>query len=528
MLRRHSLYPVELQAHPFLCSFNHKTKTGSIGKARRCDKMAKMIKKIPKEIKKIIETLTKAKFEVYLVGGCVRDLILGQQPKDWDVATNAKPEQLTKLFPHSFCDNNFGTVDVLTGSKDPSLKGVEITPYRVDGVYEDKRHPQKVKFTKHLKEDLARRDFTINAMAMKVEGEEVSLIDLFQGQEDLKKKVVRAVGEPDQRFDEDALRMMRAVRFATTLDFAIEPLTQKAIKKHAADIQVISKERVRDELVKIIKNSRAAEGIELLRTVGLLSFIIPELSESYGVAQNKHHIYDVYEHSVRTLKYAVTQDFSFAIRLAGLLHDVGKPATKEGEGEDATFYNHEVVGAKMTEKILSRLRFSRQEIKQIVRLVRYHLFYYNVDEVGEASVRKLVRRVGRENMDDLIKVRMSDRIGSGVPKAKPYKLRHLEYMVERVSRDPLTTACLAISGQEVMDLLKIKPGPKVGQVLSILLDQIINDPKKNKAAYLKKEIEKIGKLSSKKLNVRVQEARKAIEEIREKKDIMTKKKYWVQ
>jgi len=494
----------------------------------RCDKMAKMIKKIPTEIRKVIETLTKANFEAYLVGGCVRDLILERQPKDWDVATNANPKQLVKLFPHSFCDNNFGTVDVLTGSKDPSLRGVEITPYRVDGVYEDKRHPREVKFTKHLKEDLARRDFTINAMAMKVEEKETPLIDLFQGQEDLKKKIIRAVGEPNQRFNEDALRMMRAIRFATTLDFTIDPSTQEAIKKHAADLQAISEERVRDELTKIIENSRAAEGIELLRIVGLLSFIIPELDKSYGVAQNKHHIYDVYEHSIRALRYAAAQDFSFTIRLASLLHDIGKPATKEGEGEDATFYNHEVVGAKMAEKILSRLRFSRQETKRIVRLVRYHLFYYNVDEVGEASVRKLVRRVGRENMGDLIKVRMADRIGSGVPKAKPYKLRHLEYMIERVSRDPLTVSCLAVSGQEVMDLLKIKPSPKVGQVLSILLDQAINNPEKNKAVYLKKEIKKIGKFSSKELDTQARKARKAMDEIREKKDAMTKKKYWVQ
>jgi len=477
---------------------------------------------IPKEVKSVIDKLKKKGFQAYIVGGCVRDFLRGITPEDWDVTTNAKPKEIQKIFPKSFYENKFLTVTVKTGSKNPKLKEVEVTTYRLEAKYTDKRHPDEVKFAKSIKEDLARRDFTVNAVAMNAE-----VIDPFGGQKDLEDKVVRAVGKPEDRFSEDALRMMRAVRFAATLSFTIEPETARAIKKNAALLRAISKERIRDELMKIIMSDKAEQGIELLRQLGLLKYIIPELEQGYGVSQNKHHIYDCYEHSLLSLKYAAGKGFNKYVRLASLLHDIGKPKTKRGQGENATFYGHEIVGAKMTSQILNLLRFPKKDIEKIVKLVRYHLFYYNVDEVTESSVRRLVRQVGPENMEELLQVRMADRIGSGVPKAEPYKLRHLKYVIEKVSQDPISVKTLKITGNDIMKKLDIKPGPKIGHILDILLGHVLNDPKKNKKDFLDKEIKKLDKISDKKLKELAEKARKEREKIVMKQDQMTKQKYWV-
>lgn len=488
--------------------------------------------KVPKEVKSIISQLTKAGFEAFIVGGCVRDLLRKAEPRDWDVATSAKPKEIQKVFPKSFYENKFLTVTVQTGSQNPKLKEIEITTYRSEAKYTDKRHPDEIKFAKTIEEDLNRRDFTVNAMAL--EPAKVGpprIIDPFDGQKDLKEKTIRAVGEAEKRFNEDSLRMMRAVRFAATLNssaiWRIEEKTAKAIKKNSFWLQAISKERIRDELMKIIMSERAAQGIELLREQGLLKYIIPELEEGCGVAQNKHHIYVCYEHYLRSLDFAAKKNFNKYVRLAALFHDVGKPKTKRGEGLDSTFYGHEIAGAKMTAQILNRLKFSKKDIEKIVKLVRYHLFYYNVDEVGEASVRRLVRQAGPENMEELLQVRMADRIGSGVPKAEPYKLRHLKYIIEKVSQDPISVKMLKVRGNEVIKILKIQPGPKIGQILDILLGHVLEMPEKNKKEFLEKEIEKIGKLSEKELNALTQKARKEREKLEMKRDEMTKKKYWV-
>ncbi|PIP25001.1 MAG: hypothetical protein COX34_01070 [Candidatus Nealsonbacteria bacterium CG23_combo_of_CG06-09_8_20_14_all_36_12] len=479
---------------------------------------------IPKEVKLVITQLKKQGFEAYIVGGCVRDFLRGVEPEDWDVATNAKPEEIGKISLRSFADNKFGTVTVLTGSETPKLKEIEITPYRIDEKYSDKRHPDKIRWAKTIEEDLARRDFTINAMAMNKKGE---IIDPFSGKKDLENKIIRAVGNPDERFNEDALRMMRAVRFATTLSFEIESKTTQAIKKNAIWLQAISKERIRDEFLKIIMAEKAADGIELLRLLGLLKYIIPELEEGYKVTQNKHHIYECYEHAIFSLKYAAQKKFNKYVRLAALFHDIAKPRVKEGEGPDATFYSHEILGAKMTIQILNRLKFPKKDIEKITKLVRYHLFYYNVDEVGESSVRRLVRKVGPENMAELLQVRYADRIGSGVPKAEPYKLRHLKYIIERVSQDPISVKMLKVNGNDVMKILGIQPGPKVGQILDVLLGYVLEDPQKNKKEFLEKEIIKLGKLSDEELRKLIQGAKKETEKIEIKRDEMTKKKYWV-
>jgi poly(A) polymerase/tRNA nucleotidyltransferase (CCA-adding enzyme) len=482
---------------------------------------------IPNEVQFIIEKLRKNGFESYIVGGCVRDLLLGKEPEDWDVVTNAKPTEIQKIFPKSFYENNFLTVTVQIESNDLRLKEIEITTYRSEAKYTNKRHPDEIGFAKTIEEDLSRRDFTINTLALEIQDTKYKIMDIYNGQKDLGTKIIRAVGDPNERFNEDALRMMRAVRLATILNFEIESKTAKAISKNVSLLKIISQERIRDELLRIIMNKRAAQGIELLRTLNLLKYIIPEIEEGYGVEQNKHHIYNVYEHNLRTLDYAAKANFSKYVRLAALFHDIGKSRTKQGTGKESTFYNHEVVGAKMTREILYRLKFPKKEIEKITKLVRYHLFYYNVGEVSDSSVRRLVRQVGYENMEELLQLRMADRIGSGVPKAEPYKLRHLKYIIEKVSRDPISVKMLKVSGNDVMTILKIKPGPKVGQILDILFGYVLNDPNKNKKDFLKKEIKKIGNLSDEEIKKMAEKARKEREEIETKQDEMTKKKYWV-
>jgi poly(A) polymerase/tRNA nucleotidyltransferase (CCA-adding enzyme) len=479
---------------------------------------------IPKQVESVIEKLEKKNFQAFVVGGCVRDLLRKVEPNDWDIATSAKPEEMEKIFPKSFNINKFGTITVLIDSKKENLKEIEITTFRTEEKYTDKRHPDKVSWAKTIEQDLARRDFTVNAIALDTKG---NFIDPFNGQKDLKNKTIRAVGKPEERFQEDALRLMRAVRFATTLNFEIEKKTFSAIKENAGLLEFISKERIRDEFLKIIMTKKAMEGIELLRETGLLKYIIPELLEGYKVGQNKHHIYDVYEHSIRALDFGAKQGFNKFVRIAALLHDIGKPRVKEGEGADSTFYNHEIVGAKMSIKILDRLRFPKKDLEKIVKLVRFHLFYYNVDEVHESSVRRLLRRLGAENLKELVEVRMCDRIGSGCPKALPYKLRHFQYVAEKVALDPIDVLKLEIGGKEIMETLKIKPGQKIGKILNILLGDVLESPKNNKKVYLNKKIKELGKISDKELDNLAKIAKEKRNEIVTKRDEMTKKKYWV-
>ncbi|MFH0859285.1 MAG: HD domain-containing protein, partial [Patescibacteria group bacterium] len=435
-----------------------------------------------------------------------------------------------EIFPKSFYENKFFTVSVQTQSKKSNLKEIEITTYRSEARYGDQRHPDSVKFAKNLEEDLSRRDFTVNAMALEIpisKSQTSKLIDPFKGQEDLKKKIIRTVGDPLKRFNEDALRMIRAVRLAIRLGFSIEEKTSQAIKKNSDSLKIVSAERIRDELIKIIDSENAAQGIELLRELNLLKYVIPELEQGYKVSQNKHHIYDCYDHSLKSLEYAVKKNFNRYVRIAALLHDVGKPITKRGKGKDATFYGHEVVGARMTQKILERLKFPKKDIEKITNLVRYHLFYYHPDEVNESSVRKLLCNVGQESIEELIQVRMADRIGSGCPKAEPYKLRHLRYIIEKVSNDPISAKMLKLDGNDIIKILNIKPGPKIGQILNVLLGSVLDNPSNNKKQDLEKEIKRLGQLSEKELIELAQKAKQEKEKIETKKDEMVKQKYWV-
>ena len=479
---------------------------------------------IPKEVKLVLKTLQDAGFEAYIVGGCVRDFLMEKKPYDWDVTTNAQPEAIQKLFEDSFYLNDFGTVTVKSDNEDVSLRQIQVTTYRIDESYTDKRHPDGVKFTKNLEEDLARRDFTMNAVAMDADRK---VIDPFGGAGDIEQRTIKAVDDPNKRFGEDALRVLRAVRFSTVLDFKIEPKTLEAIKTHAGSLRAISKERIRDELVKIINSPRAMQGIELLRETGLLEHIIPELLEGYGVGQNKHHIYTVWEHNLRALKYAVDKNYDFNIRMGALLHDVGKPRSKRGDGPDSTFYAHEIIGGKMTFQIMTRLCFPKDVTDQVTHLVRYHLFYYNVGEVSEAGVRRFLSRVGPENVDDLIKIREADRIGSGVPKAVPYKLRHLLFMIDKVKRDPISAKMLKVNGQYVMKIAGIEPSPKVGQILAILLEEVLDDPTRNEQDYLESRIKKLSKLSDEELVQMKQKAQATKEEFESGEEEEMKKKFYV-
>ena len=486
---------------------------------------------LPKEIKEMIAALNKAGFEAYAVGGCVRDFILGRESYDWDITTNAKPEEIQKIFRKSVYENEFGTVAINTESKNERLKIIEITTYRVEEKYTDKRHPDSVKFTSKLEDDLARRDFTINAIAY--DGKK--FIDPYNGQNDIKNKIVRTVGNPDERFNEDALRLMRAVRFSVQLSaqggpasgWVIEEKTAEAIKKNSSDLVAISKERIRDELIKIFMSDNAKTGIEMLREFNLLKHIMPELEEGYGVGQNKHHIYTVWEHNLRSLDWAAQNNYRLENRVAALLHDVGKPRTKKGNGPDSTFYNHEVVGAKMAARILEQLKFPKKFIEKVVLLVRYHLFYYNVEEVTESSVRRLVKNVGPENTDDLLEVRIADRKGSGVPKAEPYKLRHLRAVIEKVSHDPISVKMLKINGDDLIKKLKMEPGPKMGYILNILLDGVLDEPKNNTKEYLLKRAEELNKEPPAKLEKMYKIAQTKTQEVAEEEFRGIKKKYYV-
>src|SRR3989344_3814936 len=301
---------------------------------------------VPQEVLDVHSKLRAAGFEAYLVGGCVRDLLIDREPKDWDITTNAKPEEIQPLYEETFYENEYGTVGVVTQSEDPRLKVIEVTPYRTEGKYTNARHPDEVTWSDNLSDDLRRRDFTINAIAYDPESD--TLIDKHGGEKDLERKLVVSVGEPNDRFSEDALRMLRAVRIAAELDFAIDTKTAEGISKNADKLSQISRERVRDELVRILESDRPMQALFVAQKLGISKHIIPELEEGIGCAQNQAHSFDVFEHLLRALQHAADQKWPLDVRLAALLHDIGKPATRRwsDEKKDWTFYGHDMVSAR--------------------------------------------------------------------------------------------------------------------------------------------------------------------------------------
>ncbi|OGI16348.1 MAG: hypothetical protein A2Z52_00655 [Candidatus Moranbacteria bacterium RBG_19FT_COMBO_42_6] len=487
-----------------------------------------MIKKIPKQVIEVLEKIGASGFEAYIVGGCVRDLLMDRIPKDWDITTSAKPEEIQKLFSDSFYENDFGTVGVKTekflpnGNPEREHDVIEVTTYRIESKYSDKRRPDKVAFAETLEEDLSRRDFTMNAIALRVHNSDFDIVDPYEGQKDIKNKIICTVGDPHERFDEDALRMMRAIRFHAELNFKIEKNTLEAIKKYAGRMRHISLERIKEELARLMLSDNPSDGMDMLHQTGLLNYVIPELEKGVGVKQNRHHIYTIYKHSILSLKHCPSKKLE--VRLAALLHDIAKPQTKRGEGEFATFYNHDHVGARVARKILERLRFSNEIIGKVTLLIDNHMFYYNPDEVTESSVRRLIQKVGLENMQDLIDVRVADRLGSGIPKAKPYKLRHLEYIIEKVSTDAVSVKMLKINGDDLMKNLKLRPGPKVGAILDVLLSEVIEDATKNKKETLLKHAKVLDKEDLEKLR---RMAKVKIDEKKEEEDKEIKDKHWV-
>jgi len=491
---------------------------------------------IPVPVLSVLDALKANGYQGHIVGGCVRDLLLGREPKDWDITTDARPDAVLAIFPESFYENDFGTVGVKVepfhknGRPDREHDVIEVTTYRTESEYSDKRRPDRVAFVTSLTEDLSRRDFTMNAIALEVieadppisTSRTIDIVDPFHGQDDIRERLIRTVGNPEQRFGEDALRMIRAVRLyaelretgpGSTGAWKIDTATLAAAKKHAGLLAHVSRERVRDEFSKIILSDSPSEGVELLRTTRLLSDIIPELEEGVDVGQNLHHTFTVYEHNLRALMHCPSRKLE--VRLASLLHDIGKPKTKRGNGYRSTFYNHDHVGARMTRAILVRLRYPVSVIEQVTMLVDNHLFYYNVGEVTEASVRRLIRRVGLGNMKDLMDVRIADRLGSGVPKAKPYKLRHLEYMIDKVSKDPVSVKMLAINGSDLIKGLSMDAGPRIGAVLDVLLSEVIENPSLNTRETLLSRAEV---LSAEDLATLRDQAKDAIEEKRERDD----------
>jgi tRNA nucleotidyltransferase (CCA-adding enzyme) len=453
--------------------------------------------KLPKAVKNILDTFEKAGFEIHVAGGAVRDLLMKKIIYDWDFTTNALPQEIQKLFPDSFYDNQFGTVGI--PPEEEGSRPYEITTYRTEHGYSDARRPDKIKWGKTLEEDLKRRDFTINAMALRRlppkagKHPKFKLIDLYGGQKDLKNKLIRAVGNPNKRFSEDALRLMRAVRIAAELGFTIEEKTFAAIKKNATLIDKIAKERVRDELFKILASPNPYEGVTLFKDCGLMQQVLPEMEKTFGVEQKspgRHHIYDVGTHSMLSLKHISKKNTKPIVRLATLIHDIGKPKTRKVQKNGVvTFYNHEIVSARLAKKIAKRLRFSKKQSEKLYKLVRYHQFTVN-EKQTDSALRRFIRNVGKDNVPDMLDLRVGDRLGGG---ARETSWRHEEFkkrLIE-VQKQPFTVHDLKISGHEVMSELKIKPGPKVGKVLKDLYREVVDKKIPNEKKALIKKLKEI-------------------------------------
>ena len=532
----------------------------------------KEVFEVPQEVADVAETLEKSGFEAHLVGGCVRDLLIGRKPSDWDITTNATPEEIQKLFKESFYENEYGTVGVVTESEDPTLKVVEVTPYRIESAYSDSRRPDSVSFSKNLEDDLRRRDFTINAIALKIEPQvkvikdiltDISnghykghlentnvlykrnnvlynskghyktyrgyITDPYKGQLDIKKGLIKTVGNPEERFSEDGLRLLRAVRIASELGFMIENETSEAIFKNNEFLKKIAPERIRDEFTKIVMSERPMEGILLCSKLGLLQHFIPELEQSFHVKQNKAHSFGVGEHLLRTIAHAAKKEFTLEIRLASLLHDISKPETRRWSEEksDWTFYGHDVVGTRTAVKILERLKFPVKLIEKVAKLVRWHMFFSDTEVITHSAVRRLLMNVGKENIWDLMNVRACDRIGTGRPKESPYRLRKYHSLIEEVMHDPISVGMLKIKGGDIVEIAKLQPSPKIGFILHALLEEVLEDPSKNAREHLEKRVIELSALSDKEIGELGKKGKERKVEIEETAIKKIRGKYWV-
>ena len=409
-------------------------------------------------------------FECYLIGGSVRDLLLGNEIYDYDFATDATPEEIMKLFRKTIPTGiKHGTVSVIVDDRQ-----FEITTYRADGTYIDGRHPDSVSFSKDLRVDVERRDFTINGLVYDPVGGE--LIDYVDGLGDLEARIIRTIGDPVKRFTEDGLRPVRACRFAARLNFSIEESAFGAIAETLDVVKKVSRERIRDELMKLLEADRPSVGIEYLRLSGLLALFLPELADCYEVTQNRYHIFDVYYHSIYSCDAAPKREPM--IRLAALLHDIGKVPTRQpGEDGDFTFYNHEVVGAKMTKRVMKRLKFSNEQVEIVNNLILNHMFHYT-DEWTDGAVRRFIRKVGLDRIENLFTLRMADRKGNGARKGLPAPIERLKRRIEHVieQENAFTVRDLDINGTVIMEEFGLTPGPIIGTILNELLEKVLDDP----------------------------------------------------
>ena len=440
----------------------------------------------PDSVLATLERLWASGHAAHVVGGSLRDVLLGRQPADWDLATDALPDRVVELFPGAVYENRFGTVAIRVPDR-----VLQVTTYRTDHDYADHRRPHRVEFGDSIEADLARRDFTINAMAWGAPGlaqadgarpaatdPVPALVDPHGGQRDLAARTIRAVGDPGVRFEEDALRMLRAVRFATVLDFGIEARTIAAIQSRAGLAAHLSAERIWAELVKLLEAPEPSIGLRLLSGTNLLQVVLPELAAQRGIPQNKIPGDDLWDHTVRTVD-AVAADRPGG-RLAALLHDVGKPATMA----DGHFHGHDAVGAELAAAILARLRAPRGDADRVVHLVRHHMFTYD-PAWGDAGIRRFIRRIGRAELDALFALREADNIGSGVS-ADAHGLAELRARVTSLLEGPvvLERGDLAVDGETLMSELGIAPGPQLGRLLDDLLERAIADPTVNDRATL--------------------------------------------
>jgi len=446
---------------------------------------------VPADVERVVARLVAAGHEAYVVGGCVRDALRGVDPHDWDVATSATPEAIQKVFRHALYLNRFGTVVVREGRHE-----IEVTTYRIEADYADHRHPTEVAFTDSLREDLARRDFTMNAMAWRpgVAGRPGELVDPFGGQRDLDAKIVRAVGEPRERFQEDALRMLRAVRFATRLGFVIDPRTAEAIRECASLAKSLSGERIQQEIIKMLDAEKPSVAFRMLSDLGLLAVICPELEIAKDTPQDKAVAQNVFDHSLATMDASPLDERDpkqrYVLRLAGLFHDIGKPATFA----DGHFHQHEFVGEAKAREILRRWRFDKETVTQVTHLIRNHMFWYQTEWTGSA-VRRFVRKVGLENIPALFALRKADNIGSGARSPRMYALESLWERVQEEIRaaSAFSLKDLAIDGDDVMNELGIASSPEVGRILNELFERVTEDPQLNTREKLLELARQIGR-----------------------------------
>jgi tRNA nucleotidyltransferase (CCA-adding enzyme) len=433
-----------------------------------------LLPNVPADVLGLCKRLREGGRRGWIVGGCVRDLVLGKTVQDWDVATDARPNEVMRLFPRVIPTGiEHGTVSVL-------IRGVpyEVTTLRGETTYSDGRRPDAVVFVDDIESDLSRRDFTINAMA--IDPMNGHLIDPWGGVADLAARVIRAVGDPRERFSEDGLRPLRAARFAATLSCDIEPHTLSAISQTLDTYRKVSAERIRDEWIKAMKAERPSVAFDVMQKTGMLGVTAPEMLEMVGCEQNKYHAFDVWTHSLTTLD-AIQGDP--ILRVAALVHDVGKPRTREhsAKTDDFTFYGHDKVGAEMLGSVLERLRFSNEERDRIVSLVRHHLICYS-DEWTDATVRRWIRRVSRERVEDLYALGRADALGKGRPvEGELEAIERLEARVAAVldAGDALTVRELTVNGRDLMTELGLKPSRRIGELLEFLLEKVVEDPTRN-------------------------------------------------